>query len=70
MNIGRIVRVMTAAIAVAGGFMVVAAGNQRDQSVGSAAWNTHDMTAYASLYHDDGVWVLPRQFQSSEKSPS
>jgi ketosteroid isomerase-like protein len=21
-----------------------------------AAWNTHDMSAYASLYHDDGVW--------------
>jgi uncharacterized protein (TIGR02246 family) len=64
---------MAAAIVVAGGFMVVAAGSQQDQSVGSAAdrdqitaivarwetaWNTHDMTAYASLYHDDGVWVL------------
>jgi uncharacterized protein (TIGR02246 family) len=22
------------------------------------AWNTHDMTAFASLFHDDGVWVL------------
>ncbi len=22
------------------------------------AWNTHDMSAYASLYHDDGMWVL------------
>jgi uncharacterized protein (TIGR02246 family) len=22
------------------------------------AWNTHDMAAYASLYHDDGTWVL------------
>jgi Domain of unknown function (DUF4440) len=22
------------------------------------AWNTHDMSAYASLYHDDGVWIL------------
>ena len=22
------------------------------------AWNRHDMHAYASLYHDDGVWVL------------
>ena len=37
MNIGRIVRVIAAAIAVAGGFMVVAAGRQRDQSAGSAA---------------------------------
>ena len=73
MNSGRIVRIMAAAIAVAGGCMVVAAGSQRNHSVGSAAdrdqvtaivtrwetaWNTHDMTAYASLYHDDGVWVL------------
>jgi len=23
-----------------------------------AAWNTHDMAAFASLFHDDGVWVL------------
>ena len=73
MNIRQMLRGMTAAIAVASGCMVVAAGSQRDQSVGSAAdrdqimaivtrwetaWNTHDMAAYASLYHDDGVWVL------------
>src|SRR5687767_9260597 len=73
MNIGRRVHVIAAAIAVAGGCMVVAAGSQRDQLMGSAAdrdqitaivtrwetaWNTHDMTTYASLYHDDGVWVL------------
>src|SRR5688500_18766426 len=73
MNIGRIVRVMAVAIAVAGGSMVAAAGSQQNQSAGSTAdrdqikaivtrwetaWNTHDMTAYASLYHDDGVWVL------------
>ena len=51
----------------------VAVEGQRDQTVGSAAdreqitaivtrwetaWNTHDMAAYAALYHDDGVWVL------------
>jgi uncharacterized protein (TIGR02246 family) len=73
MNIGRMVWVIAAASAVAGGYMVIAAGSQQDQSAGSAAdrdqitaivtrwetaWNTHDMTAYASLYHDDGVWVL------------
>jgi uncharacterized protein (TIGR02246 family) len=73
MNFGRMLRVMAAAIAVAFGCMVVAAGRQRDQSAVSAAdrdqitaivtrwetaWNTHDMAAYASLYHDDGVWVL------------
>src|SRR5262245_65677555 len=22
------------------------------------AWNTHDMTAFAELFHEDGVWVL------------
>lgn len=22
------------------------------------AWNTHDMAAFASVFHDDGVWVL------------
>lgn len=22
------------------------------------AWNRHDMTAFASLFHEDGVWVL------------
>lgn len=22
------------------------------------AWNTHDMHALASLFHDDGIWVL------------
>ena len=37
MNIGRMVRVIAAAIAVAGGCMVIAAGSQRDQSAGSAA---------------------------------
>ena len=23
-----------------------------------AAWNRHDMAAFASMFHDDGVWVL------------
>ena len=60
MNIRRMVRVMAAVIAAASGCMVIAAGSQREQSVGSAAdrdqitaivtrwetaWNTHDMTA-------------------------
>jgi uncharacterized protein (TIGR02246 family) len=22
------------------------------------AWNTHDMTAFASIFHEDGVWIL------------
>ena len=61
-------------IAAAGVFAVPAeAAGQRDQSSGSAgdraqisailtrwedAWNTHDMAAFASLFHEDGVWVL------------
>jgi uncharacterized protein (TIGR02246 family) len=23
-----------------------------------AAWNTHDMSAFASLFHEDGTWIL------------
>ena len=22
------------------------------------AWNTHDMAAFASVFHEDGVWIL------------
>ena len=73
MNIGRVVAIMAAPIALATLFLVLAEGGQQNQSAGSAAdrdqiraivtrwetaWNTHDMSAYASLYHDDGVWVL------------
>ena len=73
MNMRRVVGVMAAAIAIAGIFAVVSATGQRDQAAGSAAdrdqitatvarweaaWNTHDMSAFASLFHDDGVWVL------------
>jgi uncharacterized protein (TIGR02246 family) len=74
MNIGRNIRRTAAAIAFAGLFVVAsAAGGQRDQSSGSPrdreqilailgrwedAWNTHDMAAFASLFHEDGVWVL------------
>ena len=73
MNLGRVIGVLAAAGAIAGIFVVVAAEGQRDRSAGSAAdrdqitatvarweaaWNTHDMTAFASLFHDDGVWVL------------
>lgn len=74
MNIGRVSRNMVAAVAFAGLFVVAAAAEgQRDQSSGSAgdreqitailgrwenAWNTHNMAAFASLFHEDGVWVL------------
>jgi len=73
MNIG-VVRIMAAAVSFAGFFAVAAAAaGQRDQSSDLArdraqvtailgrwedAWNTHDMTAFASLFHEDGVWVL------------
>ena len=64
---------MAVPIALAGLFVVVAAGGQQNRPADSAGdrdqitaivtrwetpWNTHDMTAYASSYHDDGVWVL------------
>lgn len=73
MNLG-VVRIMAAAVTFAGLLVVPAdAAGQRDQSPGSAgdreeitailgrwedAWNTHDMAAFASLFHEDGVWVL------------
>ena len=74
MNIGGSIRTMAAAVAFAGLFIVASAdAGPRDQSSGSAgdreqitailnrwedAWNTHDMAAFASLFHEDGVWVL------------
>ena len=42
-----------------------AAGNKADRDQLTAivdkwekAWNSHDMTAFASLFHEDGVWIL------------
>jgi uncharacterized protein (TIGR02246 family) len=73
MNIGRAVGFMAAAVAIAGLFVIVAGAGQRHDSAGTtadrdqittivaqweAAWNKHDMTAFASLFHEDGVWVL------------
>jgi uncharacterized protein (TIGR02246 family) len=74
MNIGRVIRNLAAAVAFAGLFVVAAAAvGHRDQSSSSAgdreqitailgrwedAWNTHNMAAFASLFHEDGVWVL------------
>ena len=73
MNIAGVIRIMAAAVAFAGLFVVAAdAVGQRNQSSGSAdreqitailgrwedAWNSHDMAAFASLFHEDGVWVL------------
>jgi uncharacterized protein (TIGR02246 family) len=73
MNIG-VIRIVAAAVACAGLFVVAAAAvGQRDRPSNVArdreqitailgrwenAWNTHDMAAFASLFHDDGVWVL------------
>jgi uncharacterized protein (TIGR02246 family) len=43
----------------------VAAGNRTDRDQVTAiidkwekAWNSHDMHAFASLFHEDGVWIL------------
>ena len=73
MNLG-VVRIMAAAVAFAGLLVVPAdAVGQQHHTPGSAgdreqitailsrwedAWNTHDMAAFASLFHEDGVWVL------------
>lgn len=73
MHVRRSVEIVTAAVVLVvllvGGAV---ATSQRDQS-GSAedrqqiaailtrwenAWNTHDMTAFSALFHEDGVWVL------------
>jgi uncharacterized protein (TIGR02246 family) len=73
MHVRRPVEIVAAAVVLVvllvGG---AAATSPRDQS-GSAedrqqiaaivkrwenAWNTHDMTAFAALFHEDGVWVL------------
>jgi len=40
-----------------------AASSDRDEIVAmlqawEEAWNRHDMRAFASLFHEDGVWVL------------
>jgi uncharacterized protein (TIGR02246 family) len=29
-----------------------------DRNVWEKAWNTHDMSAFARLFHEDGVWIL------------
>lgn len=41
------------------------AGNKADRDQLTAivekwekAWNSHDMKAFASLFHEDGVWIL------------
>jgi uncharacterized protein (TIGR02246 family) len=70
----RHIRMMAGAVAFTGLFVgAAAAAGQRDQPSDSVrdreqitailgrwedAWNTHDMTAFASLFHEDGVWVL------------
>jgi uncharacterized protein (TIGR02246 family) len=73
MNTG-VIRITAVAVALAGLVVIAAAAaGHRDQAAGSArdreqitailgrwenAWNTHDMTDFASLFHEDGVWVL------------
>ena len=73
MKIWCVVGMMPAVIALASLSVVGATAEQQPPSAGSpadreqiaatvarweAAWNTHDMTAFASLFHEDGVWVL------------
>src|SRR5688572_15310884 len=64
---------VTLAVASAAFVSAQPSATPRDQSPNSAkdrdeitsiltrwedAWRTHDMTAFASLFHEDGVWVL------------
>ena len=71
MNMRRAGQTITAGLAFAGLFIIAAAPDARHQASGSDreqitailgrwehAWNSHDMTAFASLFHEDGVWVL------------
>lgn len=66
-------RTMTAGLMFAGVCAAAVAVDARHQSSGAVAdrerivsilagwedaWNTHDMAAFASLFHEDGVWVL------------
>lgn len=74
MHVDGIIRRTAGAILFAGFFVVAYADvGQRDQPQDPAAdreritqilarwedaWNTHDMSAFAALFHEDGVWVL------------
>jgi uncharacterized protein (TIGR02246 family) len=64
---------VTLAVASAGVVFAQPSATRRGKSANSAkdreeitsilgrweeAWRTHDMTAFASLFHEDGVWVL------------
>src|SRR5688500_17573055 len=64
---------VTLAVACAAFVSAQPSATSRDQSANSAkdrdeitsiltqwekAWSTHDMAAFASLFHEDGVWVL------------
>jgi uncharacterized protein (TIGR02246 family) len=73
MHAGRPVLIAAAAVAFVGLFIGAAAAMGQEDQPGSAkdrqqiaailsrwedAWNTHDMSAFAALFHEDGVWVL------------
>jgi uncharacterized protein (TIGR02246 family) len=60
MNMG-VIRSMGPAVAFAGLFVVAAAAAGQITAIlgrWENAWNAHDMAAFASLFHEDGVWVL------------
>ena len=71
MSIRRVIRTITTMLVSTGLLVIPAAVTSGSQSSDSDrhqitailgqwedAWNAHDMTAFASLFHEDGVWVL------------
>jgi len=59
------VSVMLLSLAPKGMGQDLSAGNKSDRDQLAAvvdkwekAWNSHDMHAFASLFHEDGVWIL------------
>jgi uncharacterized protein (TIGR02246 family) len=73
MHVGRPVLIVAVAVAFVGHFIGAAPALGQGDQPGSAtdrqqitnilsrweqAWNTHDMSAFAALFHEDGVWVL------------
>jgi uncharacterized protein (TIGR02246 family) len=71
MRMRRVIQALRTVLLLAGSLVSAAAVASGSQSSNAdraqitaileqweGAWNTHDMAAFASLFHEDGVWVL------------